>query len=293
MNFRTDLALEMTEQEEMLPRGVSKDEIVLNDARVTRITVLDEKGEQAIGKPRGNYITVEVPPFSDSADEMGEKLDVLARELRALLPAEGMVFVAGLGNSDITPDALGPKTANKILATRHIAGEVARSAGLSDLRSVAVFAPGVLGQTGIETAEMILSVVARIKPAAVIVIDALASRNLDRLGCTVQISDTGISPGSGVGNRRFEISQNTLGVPVIAVGVPTVVDGATLAMDLMGGAVDEETLRSKVEPRGAQMVVTPKEIDLLIDRAAALVALSINTALQPSMSPEDILSLVS
>lgn len=294
MEFRTDLALE--NKEELggnVPRGVAVDELSIGRARITRIRVENEEGAAALSRPKGNYITIEVPPFSDTAGEIDERITAVSTELAKLLPEEGEILVAGLGNSDITPDALGPKAAARVLATRHISGELARSAGLGDLRKVSVVSPGVLGQTGIETGELLAGIAEKTHPAAVIAVDALASRRLSRLGCTIQISDTGISPGSGVGNHRQEISRKTLGVPVIAVGVPTVVDAATLVCDL-AGATDEERSRLKaaVEPRGASMVVTPREIDLLIDRAADMVSLGINQALHPHILPEDMKMLV-
>lgn len=291
MQFRTDLALEqkeMLEEERRLPQGVDSDEVHMGKVRITRIRVSGEAGEKALGRKRGTYVTVEVPPFSDDAGLDEDALTAVRRELTALLPSKGTVLVAGLGNTRITPDALGPKTAARILATRHISGEVARSAGLGELRPVAALAPGVLGQTGIETSEIIAGSVERIHPAAVIVVDALASRRLARLGCTVQISDTGIAPGAGVGNRRQEISRETLRVPVISMGVPTVVDAVTLARDLLDG---HDAPDQMVEPRGAGMIVTPREIDLLIDRAAQLVAHAINCALQPELDSELLLSL--
>lgn len=218
-----------------------------------------------------------------------DQITAIKNELFSLVPQDGVVLVVGLGNTNITPDALGPKTASRVLATRHITQEIARSVGLEGLRGVAVLSPGVLGQTGIETSEIIMGTIQRVNPSAVIVIDALASRRLSRLGCTVQMADTGISPGSGVGNVRTEISQDTLGVPVISVGVPTVVDATTLAYDLIGTQPQDTQL---VEPRGAKMIVTPREIDILIDRAAQLLSHSINCALQPSIEPDILLSLV-
>ena len=178
--------------------------------------------------------------MTDDFRNQEERIQTAAKEIRSLLPEKGLVLVAGLGNSDITPDDLGPRTANMILATRHISEELARAVGLIGLRPVAVLAPGVLGQTGIETGELLYSIVQRLSPAALIVVDALASRRLDRLGCTLQISDTGISPGSGVGNARPHISRETMGVPVISMGVPTVVDAATLAADLLHCEDDAE-----------------------------------------------------
>ncbi|NCC87739.1 MAG: GPR endopeptidase [Clostridia bacterium] len=294
MNFRTDLAIECREEYgEGEIEGVKYTEKQNNRAKTTIIEVLNEKGEQIIGKPKGSYITVEVPNFSKDGEILDDRLTAIKDELVNLLPKEGIILVAGLGNDNITPDALGPRTVDKIIATRHIGKELAKSVGLEDLRMVAAVAPGVLGQTGIETGEIIMGISNSVKPAAVITIDALASRRLSRLGCTVQISDTGVTPGSGVGNARTQINYQTMGVPVIAVGVPTVVDAATLAYDLMGGEENEKEVSIKLEGEGAYMIVTPREIDLMIERAAKLLALAINSALQPTLSLEDIMSMTS
>jgi len=297
MNFRTDLAVERREIiEEAEPEGIKSETFETNGAKITRIEVINEKGEKALGKPIGKYITVEVPPFTRSAQLDDGQLDAIAKELTSLLPKTGPVLVVGLGNTEITPDALGPKSIELVLATRHISSELAKSAGLGDLRPVACFVPGVLGRTGVETGETILGVVKTVNPSAVITIDALAARRLSRLGRTVQMADTGVTPGSGVGNARTEICQKNLGVPVIAVGVPTVVDAATLAYDLVSKSnqqVNEEEMRGRLEPEGSQMMITPREIDLVIERAARLIAMSINRALQPHISVEDMLSLVS
>ncbi len=292
MNIRTDLAIEQRELHPHEEEGVQSEEFTSGKATISRIKITNEAGQQALGKAKGTYITVEVPPISTDAGIDAELTETLSKELENLLPQSGLVLVAGLGNSDITPDALGPKAASTVLATRHITGEVAKATGLGDLRGVAVLSPGVLGQTGIETGEIIAGIVEKIKPTAVIVIDALASRRLQRLGCTVQMTDSGISPGAGVGNNRKEISAATLGVPVIAIGVPTVVEAATLAYDITGSEPDDEKL-SEIEPRGAKMIVTPREIDTLISRAAMLISHSINCALQKSLTPDDLLSLVS
>lgn len=290
LDFRTDLALERSETfGKDLPAGVTCDTVQAGDIRITRIEVTDEDGAKAIGKPCGKYITVEVPPFKRNAEITEETAELIASELRALLPTSGAVLVAGLGNDDITPDALGPKFSDQVFATRHIEKELAKSLGLGELRPVASMVPGVLGKTGIETGETLEGAVKKISPSAVITVDALAARNLSRLGCTVQISDAGVVPGSGVGNARAEISKKSLGVPVIAVGVPTVVDAATLASDLtQDGEVSEKMMRE-----GADMMVTPREIDLVIERAARLLAICVNKALQPHLSVDDILMLVS
>ena len=203
----------------------------------------------------------------------------------------GLVLVAGLGNMEITPDSLGPKTSSRVLATRHISGEIARSTGLDRLRPVAVMQTGVTGQTGIETGEYILSIARRIRPTAVVAIDALASRRPERLGCTLQISDTGISPGAGVGNHRTKITKETVGVPVIAIGVPTVVDAQTLAIDILGSDCNRKT-QKMLMPQGRQLVVIPREIDLLTERASRLIAFALNGALQNEFDLPDLISLM-
>ncbi len=192
---------------------------------------------------------------------------------------------------EITPDSLGPKTSRRVLATRHIGGEIARSTGLDRLRPVAVMQTGVTGQTGIETGEYILSIVRRIRPTAVVAIDALASRRTERLGCTLQISDTGISPGAGVGNHRTKITKETIGVPVIAIGVPTVVDAQTLAVDILGNDCNRKT-QKMLMPQGRQLVVIPREIDLLTERASRLIAFALNGALQNEFDLPDLISLM-
>ncbi len=289
MDFRTDLAVEKSEAfGHALPEGVRCATENVRDLKITRIEVLSAAGAEALGKPQGRYVTVEVPPFKRSADIPDETVETLARELRRLLLADGTVLVAGLGNADITPDALGPKFSSLVFATRHIGQELAASAGLGALRPVVSLVPGVLGKTGMETGELLRGAVESVRPAAVVTVDALAARRLARLGCTVQMADTGVTPGSGVGNARAELNEACLGVPVIALGVPTVVDAATLVHDLTAEPPDGSFARE-----GADMMITPREIDLVIDRAARLLALSVNKALQPHLSPRDILLLVS
>lgn len=291
MDFRTDLALERQELlGESQNAGVLSQKETKDNVKITRIDVKTDEASSRLLKPKGKYVTVEVPPFSSDAEIFDGRLSALSSELDVMLPKSGTVLAVGLGNVSITPDALGPKSVGYVFATRHISKELAKSIGFESLRAVASISPGVLGQTGIETGEIIRGVVDRIKPAAVITVDALASRNLSRLGCTVQMSDTGISPGSGVGNTRQRLDESTLGVKVISIGVPTVVDGATLANDL----IDKQNSGTySVLPESERMMVTPKEIDLLIERASKLVGMAINCALQKSISPKDIMSLVS
>lgn len=295
MNFRTDLALERHEYvKKDNPEGVSLEVKEKEGIKISHITVLDAVGERALGKEKGRYITAELPSLEKSADMLDCWSRVLSDEIKALLPeSEGTVLVAGLGNRDITPDALGPECISLLLATRHISGELKEALKLSSLKSVAGIVPGVLGNTGIEAAEILRGIVNQIKPVAVIVIDALAARSLERLGNTVQMCDTGVSPGSGVGNKRQKIDCSFLGVPVIAVGVPTVVDGLTVALDVIEGCNVEldSDKKSEILKSEKGMMVTPKEVDLMIKRASRLIALAINRALQPSLSAEEIMSI--
>ncbi len=296
MNFRTDLALERHESvKKDNPEGVDFEVKERENIKISHITVLDERGEKALEKKKGRYITAELPSIEESADNLESWSGVLSDEIKNLLPEkEGTVLVAGLGNRDITPDALGPECISLLLATRHISSELKDSLHLSSLKSVAGIVPGVLGNTGIETAEVLKGIVNQIEPSAVIVIDALAARSLDRLGNTVQMCDTGVSPGSGVGNKRRKIDPDFLGVPVIAVGVPTVVDGVTVALDVIEtcGVELDEKKKNDILRNEKGMMVTPKEVDLMIKRASRLISLAINRALQPSMTAEDIISIV-
>lgn len=294
MAFRTDLALEAAEQyTDRLPRGVEQSERNENGIVVSTVRILDNEAAELVGKPAGDYVTVCVPEFSGAQELSEEQVEVIANEIRAMLPKDGLVLVVGLGNNDITPDAIGPRTVRQVLATRHISGDFAAQNGLPNLRAAAAIAPGVLGQTGIETAEIIRSLVKDLNPAAIIVIDALAARSASRLGNTVQIANSGISPGSGVMNARKELSKENLGVPVVSIGIPTVVDAATLVSDLLENAkVGFEECRSLFEPDGTCMMITPREIDVLIGRACKTLSLAVNKALQPDMTFEEIGYLV-
>lgn len=288
MNARTDLAIE---KDSFIsgdrPKGIRRKIFETEKTKITKISVLDKEAAEAMGKPVGEYITVELDEFSYDTELLDDRMKSISTQISSLLPkGDGTVLVAGIGNKDITPDALGPRCAEGIFSTRHITSELAEEIGLDFLTPVCSLATGVLGQTGIETGEIIKSVADAIKPKAVIVIDALAAAGLERLGRTVQITDTGITPGSGVGNKRAEISKNTLGVPVIAIGVPTVVDAVTLAKDMTGNKTATESAEAQ------NMMVTPREIDVMIERAAKLISLCVNCALQPETDPELLLSVV-
>ncbi len=281
MNFRTDLAIEA---QEVCPQsdGIEYSVKEKDGIKTTTIQVLNTRGEKAIGKPKGRYITIETENF-DSGDLVDTALaKAVSHEIAGLLPS-GNALVCGIGNIYITPDALGPKCVSGVLATRHIGEELAKTIGFENLRSVSAISPGVLGQTGIEITEILMGLTHKIKPDFIIAIDALASRSLARLGKTIQISSTGIVPGSGVHASRQEISEHTLGVPVISIGVPTVVDANTLANDIAQTDISY--------PNASEMMVTPKEIDILITRAARLISHSINCALQPDIDSDVLLML--
>lgn len=281
MNIRTDLAVENF-SDEALPKGVHR-HIRGKTFEITEIVIDDDSCLNTIGKGRGCYITLEgceLSRFSDTYEDMSLEL---ASELERLVP-DGDMLVVGLGNNDITPDALGPQVISKILATRHLRSELdsEEESFLTSLRPVSAFAGGVLGQTGIETAELVSAVIKQIKPSGVIVVDSLACSDISRLGTTIQLSDSGISPGSGVSNARAELSEKLFGIPVIAIGVPTVVDMHTIVRSLTGSEISEEL---------PNMIVTPRDIDRLTERASQLIAFGINLALHKELSFDDVRGL--
>ena len=286
MDLRPDLALEKREllgREE--PEGVESEESDQGGVKFTKIRVINEKGSEALGKPIGTYITAEIPELMKNPVTDEDMIEAIAAQLRSLLPNEGSILAVGLGNTRITPDAVGPKSVSMVLATRHIGKELSDEIGLGELRSVAGFVPGVLGRTGLEAAESVKGLVGAVSPSAIIVVDALAARKLSRLGTTIQISDIGIIPGSGVGNARKEITERSVGVPVISVGIPTVVDVGTLVADLTGS-------NSEIPSESRDMIITPREIDIVIERASELIGMSINKALQPDISVDEMMMLV-
>lgn len=290
MEFRTDLALERREMIKKELKGVNVTKTENDESRTTVIRITDEASARQLGKAVGTYITLEMNSFSDEAAVSDGRLNALVESIRRLLPqGDGTVLVAGVGNQDITSDALGPMTASHIFSTRHIGEELRKAAGFSqELRSVAAVSAGVLGKTGIESSEYIKSICEAVRPECVITIDALAAGKLERLGTTVQMSDTGIAPGSGIGNTRKRIDEAFLGVPVIAIGVPTVVDAVSLAAELSG----VEYKDFKENTSGVGLIVAPKDIDLLIKNASYLLALAINCALQPTLTAKELYSLM-
>jgi len=285
-----DLAVECGEVRGT-PEGVEVKKEDGAGCRIQIITVTTEEAAQKLGKPIGTYITIEFDEEPGDNESLLALSKEIAKQLSGLLPEEGDILFCGLGNRNITPDALGPIAAEKVLATRHLPKDMPE---LKGLRPVSVFSAGVLSQTGIETAELLSGVVDRTKPAAVVTADALAARRLSRLSRTVQISDTGIAPGSGVGNTRTAIDEKTLGCRVIAVGVPLVVDGATLACDLFNIEDQKREQTRQLLPETAErLMVTSQEIDKTVSAVGRLIALAFNLAVQPSMDPQTLLEMTS
>ena len=292
---RTDLAVEArdlwresAEKTTQLNGVVSRDETD-NGYKITTVEIKDDEGVKALGKPVGTYITMEIDKLvrrDDNAFNLGA--ETLGKYISGLLRLkEGdSVLVVGLGNEAITPDAIGPKTAKNTMVTRHLVEKMPDEFGT--MRRVSVLISGVLGTTGIESADFIKAVAENLKPDHVIVIDALASRKLARICRTVQLADTGIVPGSGVGNARNAINRETLGVPVTAIGVPTVVDAATLAADLAEQAGVTDLNPEDLSQYGGAMIVTPKEIDNNVNDISKLVGYGINLALHRNLGIEDI-----
>ena len=256
---------------------------------VHRVEILNDDGEKALGKPRGTYLTVNLDRDSRQEEAFRRAVAAIADCLRELLPPTGDVLVAALGNADMTPDAIGPLTAENILVTRHLISSMPEQ--FSSLRGVAVVRAGVLGTTGVESAEVVQGIAKQISPSAIIAVDALAARRARRVCATVQLSDSGIVPGSGIGNHRAALNRQTLGVPVIAVGIPTVADAATLAADLLEahgfGDFDPQQLRGGER----NMTVTPRDIDAQVRHLSKITGYAINCALQ-GLDTDDITALL-
>ncbi|WP_297289498.1 GPR endopeptidase [uncultured Flavonifractor sp.] len=291
---RTDLAVEAAQlwregggAEEL--QGVTQQESLREGYPVTTVRVLDQEGAKAIGKPVGAYVTITLDGLARrEQDAFGRAARAVAAELRALLklPEGAPALVVGLGNRAITPDNIGPAAADHTMVTRHLVEKVPEHFG--SFRPVAALAAGVLGTTGVESGELVRAVTEKIRPACVIAVDALASRSLSRVCNTIQLADTGITPGSGVGNARAALDQASLGVPVIAVGVPTVVDGATLAADLLAEAGQADLDPQALRGAGEGVLVTPRDIDAKVTDLAKVVGFGINLALQNGLTVEDV-----
>lgn len=282
---RTDLALEARElwQESAGKTtrlaGVKATKRKQEGYPVTRVDILDQRGEEALGKPRGTYLTVDLTTFWQRREDFFQRaVRAVGAPLKELVPTEGPVLVVGLGNRAMTPDAVGPLAADHVLVTRHLISAMPRQ--FSGFRPVSVLRTGVLGTTGVESAESVRGLAAEVKPACVIAVDALASRRTGRVCAAVQLSDTGIIPGSGVGNHRIPLNAGTLGVPVIAIGVPTVVDSATLAADLLeeSGITDYDA--EALQKSRQNLMVTPRDIDQQVRDLGKVIGYGINWALQ-------------
>lgn len=317
-SVRTDLAVENKEIYENKSKreldGIIVEEEDIDEIKITTVDITNKNGEMKMGKDIGRYITIDMPTLSSYDVGLKEQVThIFAASLEKLikLGEKETVLVVGLGNVAVTPDALGPKVIDKIMVTRHLE-ELLIEEMEEGIRSVCAISPGVLGSTGIETGEVIKSLVDKINPALVICIDALATRKLERVARSIQVSNTGIVPGAGVGNNRMQINEKNLGVPVIAIGVPTVVDAATIANDAMDLVIDEmieksnknkefysmlkgidkreksKMIRELLDPYVGDLMVTPKEVDDIVESVSKIVASGINIALQPNMIMEEI-----
>ena len=313
LNVQVDLAVEAHQ----LLRGESGEEISgvrmgeqeLEHAKVTTISVETAEGAKSIGKPQGHYITIDAPEIKTNDYTIHESIThVLADNLIELmnLKEDASILIVGLGNWNATPDALGPQVIDKTMVTRHLF-QLSPDDLKGQMRKVSAIAPGVLGITGIETAEIIRGITEHVKPDLVIAIDALAAGSLDRVGTSVQLADTGIHPGSGVGNQRAGITEETLGCKVIAIGLPTVVNAGVIAHDVVEGVFKEFVTSPKLyelfkgikpekfsqiiddvlAPFQGNLMVTPKEIDSLIQTVAKIIAGALAISLHPGIDREE------
>lgn len=310
---RTDLALEAREMlsrqtREDIP-GVKVETIDDDDIVITRVHITTPEAEQLMGKQQGRYVTIEAPGLRYKNTPLQEDvMQHLAEEFAELtgLSSDATILIVGLGNWNVTPDALGPKVVDKIVVTRHLQSMISPELK-GGVRSVCAISPGVLGLTGMETSDIIAGITAKVQPDLVVAIDALAAASTQRVVTTIQLTNTGINPGSGVGNKRFGLNQGSLGVPVVAIGIPTVVHASTIAIDTidtlqqhasfaryfksMATLSDSErqTIIRQVLPETlGDLMVTPKEVDRLIDDMSVVVAGGINQALHPNIDYENI-----
>lgn len=313
MNISLDLAVEAHD----LLRGESGQEVSgvvmtreeLPDATVTAIRITNTKGEKELGKPRGNYITIDAPAVKDNDYEQHKRItSILSHHLSNLfnIKEDPSFLIVGLGNWQATPDALGPKVVEKVMVTRHLFYYTPEEM-TGKMRQVSAISPGVLGLTGIETAEVIRGLVEHVRPDYVIAIDALAAGALERIGTTIQLADTGINPGSGIGNHRKGLNEETLGCKVIAVGVPTVVNAAIIAHKTVEGLFEYmesepalasiyreenepvlmDVMKKALSPFQENLMVTPKDVDTLIDRSARIIAGAINESIHPGITDKN------
>lgn len=309
MDFRTDMAVERRDLYRKANNieneidGVECTEEEVEDIKITRVHISNESGAEALQKPVGNYITIDVKKINNIAVEKEDKIvEVIAKELAAIvdkhIKKDEEVMIVGLGNLHSTPDSLGSRVVNEVEITRHIKIYLPQYID-SEVRSISAISPGVLGTTGIESAEIIRGIVDKVKPKMIIAIDSLCSKNISRINKSIQISDTGIVPGGGVGNARDELSEASLGIPVIALGVPTVVEMASITNDCLDLFIEDlqkkaesnevlnklkdednyEKIKEALIPNDYNFIVTPKEIDELIDSMKDIISRGINEAL--------------
>ncbi len=286
INVRTDLAVEAHELSKKEAADVTEIDGVISRVEetgritITRVDITNENGERALGKARGSYVTIDAPDLKYSLETYEKVCKIISDEIHKMADIDNdtLTLVVGLGNRDITPDALGTSVVSKLLITRHLKESMSNIFG-SGIGSVCAIAPGVSGTTGIETADIIKSVISRVSPDLIIAVDALAAADIERISNTIQISDTGIQPGAGVGNNRDGLNEKTTGVKVIAIGVPTVIDASTIS-------------KTEIPKEMAPLMVTTKDIDLVIERSAKTVANGINLALHRDMSLRDVESFV-
>lgn len=318
INVRTDLAIESRElykqrnNQEASGVEVEKDEG--KEYTVTRVKIVNEMGSKNLGKPEGTYITIDVPRLKNTNQDLKDEISqLLAKELKGMGKNDKntKTLIVGLGNWNVTPDALGPKVVDRVLVTRQFYIAYNKDSD-ETVANVSAISPGVMGLTGIETSEIVKGIVERTKPDLVVAVDSLASRKMERVSTTIQISDTGINPGSGIDNKRMGLNEEYLGVPVIAIGIPTVVDAATMVNDTMDLIIESmkneaevgskfysnleqisseekyDLIREVLEPFMPNIVVTPKEIDLLIDDLSIIIANGLNMSLHHGIDLKDV-----
>ena len=322
--MHTDLAIEIKEMHKLSENdGFSEEEFTTKGITVSRVKISGDKAAEQLNKKKGEYITIDLKDAFSDTETHTSAVDVTASEIEKLIYQDGhdgkekSALVVGLGNKLLTSDSVGPKAIENLLVTRHIKEHMPELFKTLNLNSVSALIPGVLGQTGIETFEIVKSTTEKIKPDVIIVVDALASRRMNRLCRTIQISNTGICPGSGVGNKRDELSQQSLGIPVISIGIPTVVDAATLTADTIELALEkiklqldennaeiidafnafeendgDEIIRDTLSPFDLNLIVTPKDIDRLMEKCARLLGLALNKALHGGLEQEEINALL-
>ena len=297
--IRTDLAVETSEKR---PDGKEISGLLVEkekrgeDITITKVRIETQKAAKTMGKPRGTYISIEADQMMEEDNDYHREIsEIFSEQLKNFLPKQYQkkkILVIGLGNREVTPDALGPKVIDQLFITRHLLEEFGKyMVELGECCSISGIVPGVMAQTGMETVEILQGVVAQTKPDIVIAVDALAARSIKRLNRTIQITDTGIIPGSGVGNYRNAITKEHLGIPVIAVGIPTVVDAATIVADFCTGLMEnkqeleemEETVRGMIPPKLNAMYVTSKDIDEAVNRLSYTISEGLNMTFVPKM----------